>query len=268
MKKLLGILVLGLLWCNVGFAEGAKYNYEIRSGILKFKLDDSKIVIHKEFSKQKTIRINAYVHVLEPTVIDDEYIKRHFNEANKVWKQANIFWNLKNIQRVKPGISFSKFKKFYKDYCKIPSLKKCFQVVYPNVLKKTTKMNDKFVNIKKHRKKDGVNIFYIPDNSVYYTIAALTVGDPGKNNLDNSWYIILPAKALSSRSDIKVEDPSSLTHELGHILNLRYNSGNIHSKDPKSLMNIGQSIGNKFANLSKKECRTARKNAKKIFKIK
>ena len=48
MKKLLGILVLGLLWCNVGFAEEKKpkYSYSLNDNIIVhgWKIKSSKII--------------------------------------------------------------------------------------------------------------------------------------------------------------------------------------------------------------------------------
>ena len=75
MKKLLGILVLGLLWCNVGFA-------------------------------QELIRIPVHVHILEidekgyKTKAKPEKIELHFKKANKVWAQLNIVWVVKKIDKI------------------------------------------------------------------------------------------------------------------------------------------------------------------------
>ena len=267
MKKILWIVVLGLLIFSKAFSEEIIIQKWKSSKLLSFELDDSKIFIEKEFSNKKTIIINSYVHVLMPAKINDNLIKEHFNLANKVWKQANIYWDLKLIQRVKPGISWSKFKKFYKDYCELPSLRKCFKEVYPKALRRTTKMNKKFVDLKTNKKKDGVNIYYMPDNSVWYTIGGLVMGDPDKNNYNNDKVILLPAQHLggSPPGSFMVEDFRVLAHELGHILDLRYDGNDIHSSNPKDIMYIGQS-SNVF--LSKKDSIKARKNAKITFKIK
>ena len=79
MKKLLGILVLGLLWCNVGVA-------------------------------QKIIIIPVHVHILKVneigfrTMTAPEDIKKDFEETNKIWSQANIFWEIKEINDIEPNI--------------------------------------------------------------------------------------------------------------------------------------------------------------------
>ena len=160
MKKLLGIIVLSLLIFSKTFSEEIITQKWKSSKLLSFELDESKIFVEKEFSSKKTIIINTYVHVLTPTIIDDKLIKKHFNLANKVWKQANIYWDLKLIQRVNSGISWVEFKKFYKDYCELPSPKKCFEEVYPEAFGKTTKMNKKFIDLKKIKKR-MVSIFFI-----------------------------------------------------------------------------------------------------------
>ena len=74
MKKLLGILVLGLLWCNIGFA-------------------------------QELIRIPVHVHIVQieegdyKTITTPEDVREDFKNANWIWAQANIFF--------KPLASFS-----------------------------------------------------------------------------------------------------------------------------------------------------------------
>ena len=266
MKNFLTIIVISLLFFNKSFSEGILIQKWKSSKLLSFELDESKIFVEKELLNKKTIIINSYVHVLMPTMINDNLIKEHFNLANKVWKQANIYWDLKLIKRVKPGISWSEFKNFYKDYCELPSLKKCFKEVYPEAFNKTTRMNKKFIDLKKNKIKDGANIFYMPDNSVWYTIGGLVIGDPDKNNYNNDRVILLPAQHLggSPPGSFMVEDFSVLAHELGHILDLKYNGNDIHSLDPKDLMYIGQ--GGVF--LSIRDSKRARKNAKKTFNIK
>ena len=74
MKKLLGILVLGLLWCNVGFA-------------------------------QELIKIPVHVHIVQidevdyKTITTPEDVREEFKNANWIWAQANIFWDVVAIDQ-------------------------------------------------------------------------------------------------------------------------------------------------------------------------
>ena len=66
MKKLLGIIILGLLWCNVGFA-------------------------------QELIKIPVHVHILKVneigyrTMTTLEDIKKDFEEVNKIFSTFESF---------------------------------------------------------------------------------------------------------------------------------------------------------------------------------
>ena len=49
MKKLLGILVLGLLWCNVGFGEEPKWDYtDLNMNVIEYgwKIKSSKMTTY------------------------------------------------------------------------------------------------------------------------------------------------------------------------------------------------------------------------------
>ena len=69
MKKFLAILVLGLLWCNVGFA-------------------------------QELIKIPVHVHIVQisegdyKTITTPEDVREDFKDVNWIWAQANIFWDV------------------------------------------------------------------------------------------------------------------------------------------------------------------------------
>jgi len=75
MKKLLGIVVLGLLWCNVGVAD-------------------------------EIIKIPVHVYIGEineenyKTLTKTEDIEEDFKIANKIWAKANIVWDVKKIDKI------------------------------------------------------------------------------------------------------------------------------------------------------------------------
>jgi hypothetical protein len=84
MKKLLGIVVLGLLWCNISFTA-------------------------------ELIKIPVYVHIVDlsnvgvTTKISETDIRKDFEGANEIWSQADIFWEIKSIKKIKTN-----YKKKYK----------------------------------------------------------------------------------------------------------------------------------------------------------
>ena len=90
MKKLLGILVLGLLWCNVGHTT-----------------ELIKIPVHVHIVDLSELGIN--------TKISENDIKKDFSETNEIWSQADIFWEIKSINRIKGSTeNYTKERKWLK----------------------------------------------------------------------------------------------------------------------------------------------------------
>ena len=91
MKKFLAILVLSLLWCNVGFA-------------------------------QELIRIPVHVHIVQinegdyKTITTPEDVREDFKNANWIWAQANIFWDVIAIDQTEANTAgFSSDTKWFSE---------------------------------------------------------------------------------------------------------------------------------------------------------
>ena len=60
MKKLLGIVILGLLWCNLGFADESELNIEIKKAVEeKFDVKVKKIATMNGLGKTKQMTIKS-----------------------------------------------------------------------------------------------------------------------------------------------------------------------------------------------------------------
>jgi len=68
MKKLLGILVLGLLWCNVGFAEVLNY-------VCQYKAADKKINIQLNLEKNQIKHDNKIAEIVVKTLTQVVFLK-------------------------------------------------------------------------------------------------------------------------------------------------------------------------------------------------
>ncbi len=222
---------------------------------------------HNSIKNKEIININTYIFILNTeNKANENEILEQLKAANKVWKQANIFWNLKKIEIIDPGLPFDKAKRFYYDNCK--PMRSCFHNVlkkfktkenYFKFRKKQMSVHSKLLNLKKNKKNDGVNIFFLPDNSIFNgEITAVATGHMTKEErYDNTRYILIPYKVVNLGAFGKMKaDRRPLAHELGHILDLN------HNKKKGHIMNM--SVGSSSL-ISEEEALSSRKNAKIIF---
>ena len=93
MKKLLGILVLGLLWCNVGFAEKTKLICkslleEVTGNVYNINFDRKTIDVFQGSGGNKlTFEVDRY---------DDHFIVSHMRILSDHWKGYDTYvtdWN-------------------------------------------------------------------------------------------------------------------------------------------------------------------------------
>ena len=84
MKKLLGIVFLGLLWCNVGFTE----NLDISGTTWKFKESDGDVKLFKFHSNGKC----SYVNIKSYSGNEGQIISE--DESNCYWNQNGVLMTL------------------------------------------------------------------------------------------------------------------------------------------------------------------------------
>jgi len=205
MKKLLGIVVLGLLWCNILFA-------------------------------QELIKVPVYVHIMEvqkegfKTLTKESDVKEDFKKANKIWSQANIFFEIKNINFTKPDLrGFNKINKLRDlDFSKATTkdtrskLEDKKSKEYSEFLIKL--VGSKMFKLTSAKSKvgtlnpNGINVFYLPN------MFGITGGhsiNPTKQVIKIKRYI---GFVMIDHTDAKRE--IVLAHELGHQFSLRHEGEN------------------------------------------
>ena len=215
-------------------------------------INEETIVKNSKFSNQKILNINLYVNIVQNyNEINDIEIKSQINDANKIWKQANITFNLKNITRIKiDSAIYSEAESNYIKKC-VPRSKCIGDWSYVKIL------ND-LLNLKKNWKKDGINIFYFQDQTFLEPSVGTTVYKKRIKQIKykNLKYIILPYKVKNkSYGGASFIRKKTLSHELGHVFHLKHTN--------KFSLMRQKSDSNVY--LSESECDKARKIAKKIF---
>ena len=312
MKKLLGIVVLGLLLstnvyanckkgnCKNGYgiyeynSQGHKMIYEGEfknsrfngDGILKDLTDYyvwegefkngrlTKLKILANYTKAKTkgniIKIPLSVHILKvsennfSTDVDEAYVKNDVNLANKVWKQANIVWDLKEINFVNPNLKkFKKNVKWVKNKCS-SSLNACLKKPKKgSASAKLISIYNELINIETTRNKNAINVYYIPkmlsnmenilSPSKRCALAIHSYKMWKRDYYKNEGYVL-----ISGKKRLDCNTSWKLAHELGHILRLE------HVNKATNLMN---NIGSGDHNLDLNEINSARSTFEKYFKI-
>ena len=207
MKKLLGIVVLGLLWCNVGFAE--------------------------------LIKIPVYVHIMDiqkddfKTKTKESDIIKDFQKVNEIWSQADIFFEIKNINFTKPKLSgFKKYKKFGKlkiTEATTPDTRSSAQnktgKQFSEYLIRLT--NSQMHSIKNANYKkgtlnpNGINVFYMPH---IFGVACGWSINPRKQVIKIKRYM-----GFTMISHVCKDRPHIVAHELGHQFSLLHEGQ--HGKD-------------------------------------
>ena len=100
MKKLLGIVVLGLLWCNVGFAD-------ITSQLLKLnEMYRSGTITEEEFKKAKSILLKmdeSKTEEAETKISKDVITVNTFRDHNKEFEKKELIFDDYRIYTHRPG---------------------------------------------------------------------------------------------------------------------------------------------------------------------
>ena len=201
MKKLLGIVVLGLLWRNVGLA-------------------------------QELIKIPVYIHILQidekryKTKTKPKHIDIHFRKANKIWAKANIFWDVKKIHYVPADTR--NFESNVKWLRKHPINKKNAKKI--DIIKRRAQIQKQILQIEKHQEEGVINVYYIPysHSGVCAYVHRYTKPVPRKEYLVMG-HIINPKQR--PRKYCKIQG-IIMAHELGHMLYLNHiwKSGHLMGK--------------------------------------
>ena len=226
MKKLLGILVLGLLWCNVGFA-------------------------------QELIKIPVHVHIVQidegdyKTITTPEDVREDFKNANWIWAQANIFWDVIAIDQTEANTTgfSSETKWISENYKAIEDPRKASKdKSYIKTSVRRHEIISKLIQSEKYQNYSAINVYYLP--KLFSQVCASThhvckTKSCRKNN--EAFVVIGHYNHEEGWSCLHMGELTA--HELGHMLGLRHKG-----TEGKDLMKwgVGQIITKKTAAAARK----------------
>ena len=176
------------------------------------------------------------------TITTKEMVRKDINKTNIIWSQANIEWDLININFINTNLkNFKKNEKWIQKKCssKFIDLKwiennSCSEK--PNLAKRRNNIYGKLLNTKKNNNNYSINIYYLPK-----------MLDASCGRAWEQFRLVIISQTCLQSTELS---GITLAHELGHILSLH------HVEEKNFLMNTyHQPGGNK---LSKKEINQAR----------
>ena len=111
MKKLLGILALGLLWCNVGFGETEVAKPSLSDDVRQMVIDDCKLSIENEVlnddpnlnkaAKKVFCDCNMSYLGYYKKISDEDYFKmREMQGDEPIWQEV-VFYCIDYIRKKK-----------------------------------------------------------------------------------------------------------------------------------------------------------------------
>ena len=222
MKKLLRIVVLGLLWCNVGFS-------------------------------QELIKIPVHVHIVQidegdyKTITTPEDVREDFKNANWIWAQANIFWDVIAIDQTEANTTgFSSETKWFSENFIATGQDTRKESVKIKIGERSVVIISKLIQSEKYQNYSAINVYYLPTlfgTTCGYTTLCRT--NSCKKN--NETFVVLshhhPGGWKCS------ESMRTLAHEFGHIFHLPHKG----TKGKDLMIGIsGQIITKKTAAASRK----------------
>ena len=236
MKKLLGILVLGLLWCNVGFA-------------------------------QELIRIPVHVHIVQisegdyKTITTPEDVREDFKDVNWIWAQANIFWDVVAIDQTESNTTgFSSETKWIsenfdplaeEDIKKVLKDKSLEKIVVRRV-----EIISKLIQSEKYQNYSAINVYYLP--KLFSSSCGFTTFCRTNSCRKNNEAFVVIGHYNHEKGWSCLHGGGLTAHELGHMLGLRHKGA-----EGKDLMKWGAG-----QIITKKTAAAARKYYKKYLKKK
>ena len=224
MKKLSLYVFLALMFCNAGIT-------------------------------QELIKIPVHVHIVQieegdyKTITTPEDVREDFKNANWIWAQANIFWDVVAIDHTEANTTgfSSETKWISENYNSIEDHKKKDKSHIKTSLRRQEIIR-KLIQAEKYQNYSAINLYYLPKlfSSSCATTGVCETKSCRKNNEDfvvighykheKGWSCLEPAGELTA-------------HELGHMLGLRH-----EGTEGKDLMKwgAGQIITKKTAAASRK----------------
>ena len=225
MKKLSLYVFLALMFCNAGIT-------------------------------QELIKIPVHVHIVQidegdyKTITTPEDVREDFKNANWIWAQANIFWDVVAIDQTEANTTgfSSETKWISENYKAIEDPRKASKdKSYIKTSVRRHEIISKLIQSEKYQNYSAINVYYLP--KLFSQLCASThhVCKTKSCRKNNEAYAVLAHYQQEGWSCL--ENRRTLAHELGHMLGLRHKG-----TEGKDLMRwgAGQIITKKTAAASRK----------------
>ena len=224
MKKLSLHIFLVLVFCNAGIA-------------------------------QELIKIPVHVHIVQieegdyKTITTPEDVREDFKNANWIWAQANIFWDVIAIDQTEANTTgfSSETKWISENYKAIEDYRKALKdKSHRETFLRRLEIISKLIQSEKYQNYSAINVYYLP--KLFTQACGLTQFCRTKSCKKN--YVSFVVIAHYHQDGWKCSDGSgTVAHELGHMLGLRH-----EGTEGKDLMKwgAGQIITKKTAAVARK----------------
>ena len=211
---------------------------------------------------QELIKIPVHVHIVQieegdyKTITTPEDVREDFKNANWIWAQANIFWDVIAIDQTEANTTgFSSAAKWFSENFIATGQDTRKASIKKKTAERSVIIMSKLIQSDKYQNYSAINVYYLP--TLFGTTCGFTAMCVTKSCRKNNETFTVRAHYISEEWNCFVS-MRTLAHELGHILGLRHKG-----TEGKDLM-----VGASGQIITKKTAAASRKYYKKYLKKK